>query len=170
MKQFLEIGKIVAPQALRGEVRVQPWCDGPEFITGFKNLYFDNGQVKLEIEKSRVHKNMAVIKINGYNNADEANSLRGKVLYINRDDVKLAEGVFFIQDLIGIDVVDADDETICYGKLTDVTSTGANDVYHITKDEKTVLIPAIPQVVIDTDVEKRMMRIKPLKGLFEDEV
>ena len=66
------------------------------------------------------------------------------------------------------DSVDAEDAGIVYGTLSDVSHTGANDVYHVEKDGRTVLIPAIRQVVIATDLEAGIMRIRPLEGLFDD--
>ncbi|MFR5070258.1 MAG: ribosome maturation factor RimM [Eubacteriales bacterium] len=64
----------------------------------------------------------------------------------------------------------ADDETICYGTITDVIKTGANDVYQVTdKQQKDYLIPVIDQVVIDTDIQGRKLLIRPMKGIFEDE-
>ena len=81
----------------------------------------------------------------------------------------MEEGQCFVQDLIGLRVVDADDGRE-YGVLTQVTETGANDVYHIRfADGKERLIPAIPQVVLDIDLEEERMTIRPLEGLFDDE-
>ena len=86
-----------------------------------------------------------------------------------RSASKLSKGTYFIADLIGLKVVDADDEYLVYGELTDVSQTGANDVYHILfADGKPRYIPAIPQVVKMTDLENGVMKIKPLDGLFDD--
>ena len=80
----------------------------------------------------------------------------------------MEEGEYLIQDLMGLQVVDADDGHL-YGELTQVSPTGANDVYHILfADGKTRYIPAIPQVVKMTDLENGVMKIKPLDGLFDD--
>ena len=168
-KEFLEIGKIVSTHGLKGEVRVQPWTDSPEFLTAFSTLYFAEGKEKLTVEKARVQKNVVLLKLKGTETVEAANLLRGKVLYMARSDAKLPENTYFIQDLIGLEVIDADDASIVYGKLTEVSPTGANDVYHITKEGKTVLIPAIRQVVIETNPDEGFMRIRPMKGLFDDE-
>ena len=87
-----------------------------------------------------------------------------------RKDVNLSEDSWFIADLIGCKAVDADDESKIWGTLTDVSQTGANDVWHIT-DEKgqEYLLPVIPPVVIKTDVENEKVYIRPLKGIFDDE-
>ena len=75
-----------------------------------------------------------------------------------------------ISALLGMEVYNADDETVCYGVITDVIKTGANDVYQITdKQQKNYLIPVIDQVVIDTDIHSRKLLIRPMKGIFEDE-
>lgn len=169
MKQFLEIGKIVGTHGVRGEMRVEPWADSPDFLCGFDRLYFDKGTRELEVLAARPHKRIVLMKLSGVNTMEDAAALRGKVLYMNRDDVELEEDAYFIQDLIGLVVEDADDGQV-YGKLTEVSYTGANDVYHIQSENgKEYLIPAIPDVIIETDVEGGKMTIRPLKGIFDDE-
>lgn len=167
-KQYLEVGKIVAPSGLKGEVRLQPWADSPNFLLSLKTLYFDGGKTPVKVERARVQKNVVVLKLSDTNDADAANALRGRVLWFNRDDVKLGERVYYVQDLIGLTVVDADNGEIVYGTLKEVSPTGANDVYHIEKDGKTVLIPAIRPVIIETDLDNGIMRIRPLEGLFDN--
>ena len=167
MKQFLETGKITGTHGLKGEVRVQPWADSPEFLTEFDELYLDKGAIKIEITSSRVHKNMLIMKIKGIDTIEEADRLRNKVLYMNRDDVELEEGAYFIQDLIGLDVID-EETGEWLGRLDDVSETGANDVYHVkTDDGKVFLIPAIPQVIREISVEEGFVKIFKMKGLFE---
>jgi len=167
-KQFLEVGEIVAPHALAGELKVYPWCDTPAFLTSFKRLYLKEGQEQIEIEWCKVHKSMVLLKIKGVDSIEEARLLRGKVLFINREDAVLEEGAFFVQDLMGLAVLDVDTGQ-GYGVLSQVSKTGANDVYHIARDGKEALIPAIPQVIIDIDIEGGRMLIRPINGLFEVE-
>lgn len=163
-KQYLETGKIVNVHGLKGEVKVYPWCDSPELLCDFDILYTNQGKQPIQIEYARVQKNMVIMKIKGIDTVEQANQLRNKVLYLNRDDLLLDDDTYFIQDLIGLEVFDADDNTF-YGILSDVLETGANDVYTIKNEElhKEFLIPAIPQVVISTDIENNIMKIKPLE-------
>ena len=84
----------------------------------------------------------------------------------SRDDLELDEDTYFIQDLIGIEVSDADSGFV-YGKITDVMQTGANDVYVVQGKDREYLVPAIPEVVITTDIDENTMTIRPLEGLFE---
>ena len=166
LKQFLEIGRIVAVQGLKGEVRVEPWCDSADFLCSFDVLYFNKGKTRVEIVRSRPHKNIVLMKIEGIDTPEAAQELRGKVLYMDRDDVELDEGTYFVQDLVGLEVSDADTNEI-YGTLSEVTFTGANDVYHIKNGDKLYLIPAIPEVITETDIESGKMLIRPIDGLFD---
>ncbi|MBE6852191.1 MAG: 16S rRNA processing protein RimM [Ruminococcus sp.] len=166
---FLEVGKIVTVHALRGEVKIAPWCDSPDFLCEFDYLYLDKkGSSYLETEHARVFKNMVIAKFRGYDTVEDAEKLRNKVLYISRDDVELDEDTYFIKDLIGIKVIDNDTGTV-YGEIKDVFQTGANDVYAVRNGEKEYLVPAIADVVVSTDIENKTMYITPLKGLFDDE-
>lgn len=168
MKDFLEIGKIVNTHGLKGEVKIMPWCSYPEFICEFDTLYLDEGKNTLEVINARVNKNMVIASFDGIDSPELAQGLRNKVLYMNRNDVQLEDGCYFFQDLIGMEVYDADNNNL-YGTIDDIIETGANDVYSIKCGEKNYLIPAIPDVVIETDLENGKMLIRPLKGLFDDE-
>ena len=165
-KKLLEAGKIVTVFGIKGEVKVQPWCDTPDFLCEFDTLYYKSG-TPVSIERSRVQKNMVIMKIEGTDTVEDAQKLRNRVLYIDRDDVELEEGSYFIQDLIGLEVIESKDGKL-YGKISDVTQTGANDVYHIrAEDGKEYLIPAIPDVIDSVDIEGGVMKITALDGLFD---
>lgn len=168
-KQFLDSGKIVGTHGIKGEVRIDPWCDSPEFLCAFKKLWLDeNGTEFIEV-KSRPHKNISLAKIKGVDTIEAAEKYRGKVVYINRDDINLAEGVHFVQDLIGLEVKDAGNGR-AYGKIADVLRTGANDVYEIKDaDGKTYLAPVIDDVVKEINVNDGYVLIVPMKGIFDDE-
>lgn len=169
IKDYLEIGKITGTHGIRGEMRVQPWCDSPEFMKKFKTLYLDRKGEKAVKVSCRPNGHMVIVKIDGIDTVEEASKYREKVLFMKRSDARLPEGKYFIQELVGCTVIDADNEEKCYGTLTDVSQTGANDVWHITNETGEYLIPAIPPVVIDTDVEKGVIKIRPLRGIFDDE-
>ena len=169
LDQYLEAGKIVGTHGVKGELRVDPWCDSADFLAGLKTLYWDKGSQKLDVVSSRVHKTLLLLRLKGIDSVEQADTLRGKILYLNRADVKLEDGRYFMQDLIGMDVYDAD-SFVYYGKLTEIMRTGANDVYQVTSEsKKDYLIPAIPNVIIDINITESKMLIRPLKGIFDDE-
>ena len=167
-KEFLEIGKFVGTHGVRGMVRIQPWSDDGAFLAQFKNFYLEDGKTKIEMSKITPHGNVVIAAVKGIDTIEDAEKLREKVLYIKRDDARLPEGRYFITDLIGITVFDAD-SGIVLGEISDVSQTGANDVWHIKKDGKEYLIPAISDVLVNVDIEAEKAVIRPLKGIFDDE-
>jgi 16S rRNA processing protein RimM len=168
-EKFLEAGQIVSTHGLKGDVRVLPWCDSPEFLLQFDKLYFEKGKSFKVVESSSVHKSLVIVKFEGYNDINSAIKLMKSIIYIDRELVKLDEGSYFEQDLIGIEVKDANTGFV-YGKLIEVSRTGRNDVYNIKRpDGSEVLIPAIKDVVKSIDIDNEIMLITPLKGLFDDE-
>ena len=168
-KQFLEAGKIVGTHGIKGELRVEVWCDSAQFLAGFKTLYMEGGKKPVTVLAARPHKSLLLLTLEGVTSATQGDMLRGKILYLNRDDVVLPQGSYFIQDLIGLPVCNADNGRV-YGTLTDVLKTGANDVYQLTSEEKKeILIPVIPSVVIRVDPEGGQILIRPMKGMFDDE-
>ena len=167
-KQFLECGKIVTTHGVRGEVRVLPWCDAPSFLEGFGTLWLDRGRTPLTVERARAHGNVVILKLAGVETVEAAAAYRNKVLYVSREDIPLEEGEYLVQDLIGCAVVDADTGRD-YGKIYDVRPTGANDVYYLRDEAGTErLVPSIPSVVLERDVEGGVVKIRPLEGLFDD--
>lgn len=157
---------MVGTHGLRGEMRVQPWCDSPEVFATLKTLYLtDTGEQPIAV-KSRPFKRIALMKVEGVDTVEQAEAYRGTILYLNRDDLPLEKGAYFIADMIGLKVLDVDTGQQ-YGVITDVSHTGANDVYHMDMDGREVLIPAIPLVVKEVNVADGYMKIYPLKGLFD---
>ena len=164
-KEFLEAGKIVTTHGIRGEVKVMPYTDSPELLCEFDRLFIGKNHEETAVERSRVFKSTVIMKLEGVDTPEAAEKLRNKLLYMHRDDLELDEDTYFIQDLIGLEVRDADSDKV-YGKITDVMQTGANDVYVVTGDRE-YLVPAIADVVVSTDIDGGIMTIRPLDGLFD---
>lgn len=167
-KQFLEMGKITKLQGLKGEVRMQYYCDSPDVLEEFETLYLDKGKTAVQLENVRYLKSdVAVIKLEGVNTPEVAQKLIGKTLYMNREDVELPEDVWFIQDIIGLSVEDIDSGRL-YGKVDEIYQNGGADVYSIrTPEGKQLMFPAIPEVLIKTDIDGGKLFIRPLPNLFE---
>lgn len=164
-KEYLEAGKIVTTHGIRGEVKIMPYTDTPELLCEFDRLFIGKDKAEIYIDRARVAKNMVIAKIEGVDTVEAAEKYRNKVLFMHRDDLELDEDTYFIQDLIDMEVKDADSGFV-YGKITDVLQNGANDVY-VIKGDREYLVPAIPDVVISTDIDSNIMLIRPLEGLFD---
>ena len=160
MKQkYLEAGEIVNTHGIQGEMKILPWCDGPEFLKAFKIFYIEGTPHK--VTASRVHKNMLLCKLEGIDDVNKAQTYKGKVIKIDRDSAKIAEGRVFISDLIDLPVF-ADGQQI--GILKDVYTGPANDVY-IVQGEKQYMIPAVSEFLLDVNVDEGYIKVKLLEGM-----
>lgn len=168
MKRFLETGIIVGTHGVHGEMRVEPWCDSPDFLRSIAHLYFDEGRTRIPVLARRTHKSLLLLTIEGIDTVEKAERLRGKVLYLDREDVTLEPGAFFIQDLIDLHVLDADTGRD-YGSITDVFATGANDVYEIRAETgKKYYFPAVKHMIVQTSPADGWIKVRPIEGIFDD--
>ena len=163
-EQYLEVGKVTSTHGVMGEVRVQPWADSPEFLCQFKTLYVDQAHWPIKVERARVHKNMVILKFEGITDVPSALSMRNAILYIDRADAKLPKGSFFLADLLGLEVWDAQSGQVL-GKIADIMNLPANNVYVVRGGERELLIPAVPQFIAETNVEDGYLRVNMMEGL-----
>ncbi len=165
--KYLELGKIVSTHGVRGELRVQYWCDYPEYFQNFDTVYLaKDGNQPYKVISSRPHGNIVLLTLEGVDTIDEANKLRGKTIYVSRKDAPLENGRYFIAELIGCRVVDSDNPDKIYGVITEVTNSGASDIWHVKSDSNTYLFPSVPEFVKSVDVEKEIALVKPIPGIF----
>ena len=163
-QQYLEVGKITNVHGLMGEVRVQPWADSPDFLCRFKTLYVDKTHWPIQVERARVHKNMVILKLNGITDVNGALALRTAILYIDRADANLPEGSFFLADLMGIEVRDAKSGVVL-GKIADVLTLPANNVYVVRGGEREWMIPAVDEFIAEINLDEDYMRVNLMEGL-----
>lgn len=163
---FLELGKIVGNHGVRGELKLDPWTDSPETFRGLKTVYIDGQPVTLV--RARPHKRQELLTLEGVGDLDAAEKLRGKTVSAKREDVSIAPGKYFVAEIIGCRVIDADDPDKVYGTVTDVTNTGANDIWSVKKGGKVTLMPVIPGILVHVDIDKEMVQVRPIKGIFDE--
>lgn len=168
MKQFLELGKINNTHGIKGEVKVAFWCDDINYVKQLKTVYLDsNGKKSLTLVSARPQKNIGILKFAEITTVEQAQELKNKVLYCNRDDAKIDDGKHYLADIIGCYVVDIDTDEE-YGKIVDVLNYGSCDIYDVESWGKHTLIPAIDDVVKEINTEYQVIKIKPMKGLFDE--
>lgn len=159
-EKFIEAGEIVNTHGVRGEVKIMPWTDTPEFLKAIKTLYIDGAAVR--VLSSRIHKGALLASIEGIGNVNDAMRLKGKRVFIDRDDAALPEGRFFIQDIIGASVVTESGESV--GTLTEVIDAPAGMIY-VVRDETEHLIPAVPEFVLHTDADNGVITVRLIEGM-----
>ncbi len=162
------MGIITSPHGVRGEVKVYPTTDDVRRFKRLKEIILDTGKerLNLEIESVKFVKQFAVLKFKGYDNINDVEKFRQKSLLVARENaVRLKRDEYFIADLMGLKVLDEEEQEI--GVLRQVIETGANDVYVIDmKDGRELLLPAIRQCVLEVDVEAGFIKIHILEGLL----
>ena len=170
MEKYLRVGVITSPHGVRGEVKVYPTTDDVMRFKKLDKVILDLGRGEtreLKIRQVKFFKNMVILKFDGVDTMNEVEGWRQKDLLITRDQaIPLEEDEFFITDLIGLNVVTDEGETL--GTLTDVMETGANDVYCVkTPEGKELLLPAIRDCILDVDLDKEEMLVHVLPGLLD---
>lgn len=161
-KKYLEAGQIVNTHGIRGEVKIVPWCDTPEFLCGFDVLYLDGKAV--QVESARAHKGNVIVKLAGISDVNAAMCLKNKVVSIDRSNVELPEGRHFIADLIGLEVCDAASGAVL-GVIDDVLSLPANEVYLVKGGGKEYMIPAVDEFLAETNIEGGYVRVRLIEGM-----
>lgn len=169
MEELLRVGIISSTHGVRGEVKVYPTTDDPGRFKKLKKVVLDTGREQLDLEISGVKffKNQVILKFQGIDNINDIEKYKGKDLLVHRADaVELGENENYVADLIGLKVVTDDGRVL--GTLTEVMETGANDVYTVESEEgNELLLPAIRDCILDVDLDKEVMTVHILPGLFD---
>ncbi len=162
-QKMLEAGRLVTTHGIRGELKMQPWCDSAEFALEIKKLYMDGKP--LDIISRRVHKNALLLCLAGVDTVEKAKFLVGKILYFKREDAPLPEDSYFIADLIGLRVFD-NRTGAEIGKITDVLQRPANDVYVVSNGDREYLIPAVAEFIGEVDLNSKTMKVNTIEGMI----
>lgn len=169
---WLAVGKIVASQGLKGEVRIYPDSDFPErFEQPGKRwlLYPGTTEPKpIQLLSGRYvpNKGLYIVQLKGITDREQAEALRDCQLMVPRDDrPALDEGEFYVGDLVGLKVVEQVSQ-MQVGVVTDVLSAG-NDLLEVQLESgKKVLIPFVEAIVPIVDLEQQRIEITPPAGLI----
>ncbi|MCL2842884.1 MAG: ribosome maturation factor RimM [Oscillospiraceae bacterium] len=161
-KELLEAGKIVNTHGVRGEVKIQPWADSAEFLQGFTHLYIDGEPVRLL--GARVHKQMLIAELEDVTEINAAIALKNKIVYIRRSDVDLPPGHFFIQDILGLPVID--EAGTALGTLKEILPRPGGNVYVIAdEDGAERLVPDVPAFLLEKNLDEGFIRVRLIEGM-----
>ena len=158
--QFVEVGEIVNTHGIKGEVKVLPWVDSPEDLLDFERCRI--ARHDYEIELCRVQKTCALMKLAGIDTVEDAQKLHGKTVLLYREDID--DDVIFAAELVNVDVF-CNGEKI--GVITEVLDYPGNSVY-VVKGERSYMIPAVKEFILNTDIDGNRMDVKLLEGMETD--
>ncbi|MCR4616856.1 MAG: ribosome maturation factor RimM [Lachnospiraceae bacterium] len=168
MEDYFKIGIITSSHGVRGEMKVYPTTDDARRFKRLKEVFVETkeGLKTFEVESARVS-DKVLLKLKGIDTPEEVVKYRQRGIFVDRKNaVKLSSDEYFIADLIGIKVIDENENEV--GTLTDVMPTGANDVYVIEMtDGQELLLPAIKECILEVNVEEGVMRVHILDGLLD---
>lgn len=170
MENMLQVGAILDTHGLRGEVKVFPTTDDPSRYDDLEEVELltkEGKYLHLEVERVRYFKNLVIVKFKHYDNINDIEQYKKCNLYVTRENaVELEEDEYFVADLIGLTAKTDEGEEL--GTLSDVLTTGANDVYVIKcADGEELLVPAIHDCVQEVNVEEGYVVLHLLPGLRE---
>lgn len=168
MQKYFEVGQIVNTFGVKGMLKVKPFTDDVNRFEELKKVYICKKEKleEVEIEEVKYHKDMVLLKVKGIEDMNEAEKVKGLYLKIDRKNAKkLPKDTYFIADLLGLEVYSDTGELL--GKVDDIFRTGANDVYVVKNENgKQLLLPGIPDVIKEIDLEKEKIIVHLLKGLI----
>jgi len=163
---YLAIGFLRRPHGLIGEIIMDLHTDFPDRIKPGRKVYVGEKHEAHTIGSVRTHANGVLVKLHGFDTPEAAGRFRNHWVYVQSNEVPaLPEGQHYKHELIGLTVMTDAAEKL--GVLNEVLITGANDVYVIIKEDgKEVLIPAIPDVILEVNMEDRIVKVHLIDGLI----
>jgi 16S rRNA processing protein RimM len=158
---FLVVGKLRRPHGLNGEIIMDVETDFPERLRRGKTVYVGEEHRPLKIKTIRPQNHARLLSFEEFKDSDQVGVLRNFLVYVKAADLpRLPEGEYYYHQLLNLRVVDEGDQEL--GVLTDILETGANDVYVVmAPDGSELLFPAIEDVLLDVDLEKREIKVRP---------
>ena len=161
--EFLAVGKVGRTHGLRGELWMNIYTDFPERLESGKSVFLGRRHEEKIIASFKVSGVRALIHFKNVHTPEEADKYKNQIIYVRQETLpELPDGEYYHHDLIGLRVQDENQKYL--GILSDIITTGANDVYIIKdpSDEKTeILIPAILDVILKVDLQTGIMVVKP---------
>jgi 16S rRNA processing protein RimM len=163
---FLAVGWIGRPHGVRGEVTLYLTTDFPERLQPEVQIFLGETHIPMQIRARREHQGHLLLKFDGYDTPEAVGELRNQTVFVRADDrPPLPEGEYYHHQIIGLQAIDEQGQIL--GKVTEILSTGSNDVYVVQPDTGAeILLPATEEVILDYDLEQGHIRVHLLPGLL----
>lgn len=169
MEDVFKVGVIIKPHGIHGEVKVYPTTDDVKRFKKLKQVILKpqkGDEMTLSVVTAKFFKNLVILKFGEFDTPEELEKFRNAELYVTRENaVPLKEGEFFIADIIGMRALS--DDGAYEGVLSDVLTTGANDVYEIElADKRKLYLPAIKDCIKEISPDKGLLTFHMMEGLL----
>ena len=159
---ILECGKVLNTHGIRGELKVDNYCDDG-FFKKIKTIFI--GGTEYTIKSARDHGTFVLLTLDGIETVEQAMLLKNKPITARRADLKLKKGQYLYQDLYGFDVYDQRSQKVI-GTLKEVLERPASMVYVIDCDGQEALIPAVLPFHQGVDLEGKVLTLNTIEGML----
>ena len=167
--KYLEFGKFVNIHGIKGALKAECWCDSPEIATSLKRIYLkekDGSFTEKKVKRSSPAARFTLMYLDGIETPESARAFKGQTFFADREDIPLEDGAFFLVDIIGLPVFDADTGRK-YGTIKEADFDRHTPLYVIQTENKEVLFPAIDEFVKEINI-KTGVKICPIEGFFDE--
>ena len=163
--EYLCIGKIVNTHGIKGEVRIlSEFKYKSKVLKKYFKIYIGTDKVEETINTYRPHKQFDMITIDGITNINDVLKYKGKKVYIKKIDLKLDEGEYLDEDLIGLKVVISEK---IVGKVVRIEKDPYQDKIVVNKDEKEYLVPNVCGIIKNINLKEGTITLEDIKGLLD---
>ncbi len=168
---LVRVGIIIKPHGIHGELKVKPLTDSPNRFHSLSEIFMipvdGDNSFSAKIESVRLHQNKVLIKLDCINSVNEAETVIGYEICINREEcIELPSDTYFAFDLIGLKVLSPVGEYV--GTIADVLSSPGQDLLVVKKkNNKKVMIPFVAEIVTDISIDQKRIKIQDLPGLLD---
>ena len=166
-KEYLECGRVCSAHGVRGVLKIEHWCDSARVLAGQKCVYLSEGgkYVAREVITSSASGQFVLMSIAGVSSREDAQAMKGKVLYLKREDIPISEGAVFIADMIDLPLIDVESGDVL-GIITEVKDGVQGKLYTVKTEKGEVIFPGIPEFVKEIDIERGVF-VRTIPGFFD---
>lgn len=169
-KEYIECGRICSAHGVKGEIKVEHWCDSAKVLASQKCVFIkkrDGSYSEMSIKHASAADRFVIMSLDGVDGREAAQALRGVTLYLHRDSIPIPKGAMLIADMIGLPVYHFEDGRLL-GEITAVDDTRAGRLYTVSTEHGDVLLPGVAEFVKEIS-EDGGMKVLPIPGLFDEE-
>lgn len=163
------IGKVIGTHGIKGQLRVLPFSGESDTMLALNSVILKGPRGERDVfpvTATGGHGKKVILTLGGFSNINEVLHLVGRELYVNREQLpELPPGEYYWCDLFGLEVRTVGGEIL--GTIADILAAGNNDVYVVREGVKEYLIPAVEAIVLQVNLDERVMIIDPPEGLLD---
>jgi 16S rRNA processing protein RimM len=159
--KYLAVGRIRRPHGIQGELLMDVLTDFPGRLLPGKTVYVGERHDPFLIDSIRAQDKTLLLRLKTVEDTEQAGRLRNKLVYVQTKELPgLPDGEYYFHQLVGLKVVDESGHLL--GSLEEILKTGANDVYVVrSEDGSELLLPAIDPVILEVNLERSEIRVRP---------